>query len=284
MMDEHRNYELKVNAQQARIIIDALDLFSRVGTGQLEEIELVLRNSSPNPEVFEDRNTTDLARAALREVKTILFHFPDIASPVQGQGAHSIVSDIVPVRYRAAYDIQCVLRKAVADAEGMKNLWADPPICAATEEIPLCEAQEVFNIEVLIPRDNVGVMVNAEVHRNGAIICCESCTYSHECANHETAGDYRSEGGFSPDIQIDHPEEKTDVCQVRCYSKCSATTDHAGVGQEWLEPDNRGHTRGVAMYDWEARKLISYEEWLENLEDKIQKKEEQDDRPADYYG
>jgi hypothetical protein len=37
----------------------------------------------------------------------------------------------------------------------------------------------------------------------GMIICLEkSCKFNRECANHETAGDFRSEDGFTPSLSL----------------------------------------------------------------------------------
>lgn len=34
--------------------------------------------------------------------------------------------------------------------------------------------------------------------KEGGIICLETCPYSRTCANHDTAGDFRTEDGFTP--------------------------------------------------------------------------------------
>jgi len=48
-------------------------------------------------------------------------------------------------------------------------------------------------------------MVEIPISKHGGI-CCEDkeCPYNRECANHATAGDFRSEGGFSPEFRIDN--------------------------------------------------------------------------------
>ena len=38
--------------------------------------------------------------------------------------------------------------------------------------------------------------------RNLNPICEESCYHQSECANHTTAGDFRSEGGFTPNLLL----------------------------------------------------------------------------------
>lgn len=43
--------------------------------------------------------------------------------------------------------------------------------------------------------------ITLKIYREGGVVCQEkNCWYMNECANHYTAGDYRREGGFTPDI------------------------------------------------------------------------------------
>lgn len=45
--------------------------------------------------------------------------------------------------------------------------------------------------------------IQVEVHDAGGVSCLsESCQYQKTCANHVSAGDYRSEDGFSPEISM----------------------------------------------------------------------------------
>lgn len=39
------------------------------------------------------------------------------------------------------------------------------------------------------------------------IACKEECPHSKECANHDTAGDFRSEDGMTPNITLDDNDE-----------------------------------------------------------------------------
>lgn len=53
--------------------------------------------------------------------------------------------------------------------------------------------------------------VPIEVIPEGAILChSEICPFRKTCANHETAGDYRAENGFTPyisDLDINYHDE-----------------------------------------------------------------------------
>jgi hypothetical protein len=43
--------------------------------------------------------------------------------------------------------------------------------------------------------------VELKIYEQGGIDCLsKDCAFRKECANHETAGDYRSEDGFTPDL------------------------------------------------------------------------------------
>jgi len=44
--------------------------------------------------------------------------------------------------------------------------------------------------------------VLATVKNYGGIVCFENCIYASSCANHGTAGDYRTESGFSPELSV----------------------------------------------------------------------------------
>ena len=43
--------------------------------------------------------------------------------------------------------------------------------------------------------------IEATILKAGGICCNQdSCPFKSDCANHRTAGDYRSESGFTPEI------------------------------------------------------------------------------------
>lgn len=52
-------------------------------------------------------------------------------------------------------------------------------------------------------KQNPGVEIKLKLYNAGGIDCLEKdCPLKHECANHETAGDFRNEDGLTPDLYI----------------------------------------------------------------------------------
>jgi hypothetical protein len=54
--------------------------------------------------------------------------------------------------------------------------------------------------------------INAEIYPQGGIDCKENCQFSSECANHTTAGEFRSDDGFTPELSIN---QDTITCQTK---------------------------------------------------------------------
>jgi len=94
-------YNLTVTEEQARILTDALDLYSRIGIGQFEEVLQVYDRN-----LKLDEETRDRIRIGL-----------DIAKREAGHprsGSHGIHNEKVDDRFRAAYDLQQVVRNRLA--------------------------------------------------------------------------------------------------------------------------------------------------------------------------
>ena len=91
-------YSLNLSEEQAQIVIRALDCFSRIGIGQFENIL----------EVYDQGALQQgtLARSFVDRVKQEAGHPPN--------GSHGIHHRAVSDDFRAAYDIQQVLRNRVA--------------------------------------------------------------------------------------------------------------------------------------------------------------------------
>lgn len=127
------SYHLEVNSEQAHAIIKALDLFSRIGMGQMEEVEhflswhgvLDLRDESTVTKRDEIRSLCD-------QIKVLLGH------PVNGH--YGIAQEAVPKACRIAYDLQCVLRQKVAGAEGEgpHSVWHHDPM-HLVKDVPLAK-------------------------------------------------------------------------------------------------------------------------------------------------
>lgn len=135
------NYRLEMNSEQARAVIAALDLFSRIGMGQLEEIEHfiawegVLKIREPHTLIMRDA-----LRDLCNQMKAILGH--------PTNGSWGITNAEVPKRCRVAYDLQCVLRQVVGRHEGEQShsVWLHDPL-HVVKDVPLakCEAVKVLS-------------------------------------------------------------------------------------------------------------------------------------------
>lgn len=125
-------YVLTLDPKQARIVIAALDLYSRIGMRQLEEIGSVLSTALNRTE--EDHVVMRGAGAMFRAAKEILGF---------GHG-ESLGIFHAPHAARVAWDIQQVLRKAVADREehDRMSVWRDAPLPAA-HDVPLASCLAV---------------------------------------------------------------------------------------------------------------------------------------------
>ena len=94
-------YTLTCSAEQAALLVRALDLYSRIGIGQFEEIL----------NVYDAQHTMEVslrqdARLAINEAKALAGH-PD-------SGSYGIHSPEVRDEFRAAFDLQRVIRHRLA--------------------------------------------------------------------------------------------------------------------------------------------------------------------------
>jgi hypothetical protein len=108
-----KQYNLELNEEHVAIINSALDLFSRVLMGQLDEVEATLRwhDSTHDFAKFEE------LRHILKRAKATLGH--------PSNGSYGIHQPEVHDRARQAYDIQQVLRYVDAWAREGKNPKTD---------------------------------------------------------------------------------------------------------------------------------------------------------------
>jgi hypothetical protein len=81
-----------------------------------------------------------------------------------------------------------------------------------------------------------------------AIICLEeTCLYRKSCANHVSAGDFRSEDGFTPKLSLG---------QGNVYCK---TTDHLPMSKFDDLPDNLDHLQsGLMLWDDIVEEVENY--------------------------
>jgi len=108
-------YTVTLTEEQLRIVNDALDLYSRLGMGQLEIVEEFLRtrfykryydiNDGP---AGSPVTRGQIVRDQVDTVKALVFDHPP-------NGSWGIADERVPADCREAYDIYQVTRKAVAE-------------------------------------------------------------------------------------------------------------------------------------------------------------------------
>lgn len=97
-----KKYTLTFTEEQAGILVDALDLYSRIGIGQFEECVRVFDHTLELP-----IETRDACKASLDHAKFVIAGLP-------AGGSHGIHNPKVRDVFRAAYDIQQVIRHRVA--------------------------------------------------------------------------------------------------------------------------------------------------------------------------
>ena len=121
-----KTYTLTMSEEQAQVAVRALDLYTRIGIGQFEEAFRVYDPLNSELEPDERRGMEIL----VTEVKRIYGH------PMNG--SHGIHNDKVRDDFRAAYDIQQVIRNRIAfdrNPEGGMQVDFDTP--RAISQLPL---------------------------------------------------------------------------------------------------------------------------------------------------
>lgn len=125
-------YQLNLNPKQARVVIEALDVLTRIGMGQLEIVaEHVPEDDryAPDTPVAIRCRQLDQVKAALQQAKHA------IGQPVGG--SYGIGNPKTTQESKIAYDIECVLRRAVAIEEhhGSHSVWHHLPMHYGTEPL-----------------------------------------------------------------------------------------------------------------------------------------------------
>lgn len=111
-----RRYTLTIDEKQADALIAALDLYSRLHSGQYEELrEIGLARAVGEVDWSRWHRRNDSLISDLK-----LHHFG-----LPGNASHSIHSEKVPLLARIAYDVEQVIRKQVAEDRGMQewHVW-----------------------------------------------------------------------------------------------------------------------------------------------------------------
>lgn len=118
-------YNIEVNEKQARVLIQALDLYSRLLAGQLDELNHLF--------VFNGNIKYNAAEKQIDELKAILF--PDLIAA----SSYGICGEKTPNAAKIAFDIQQAVRNAVAwdkNPEGGFQVDFDKPYKTSNEPIP----------------------------------------------------------------------------------------------------------------------------------------------------
>lgn len=136
-MKKNKRYTLTITEEQANVLIKALDLYKRIGMGQIDEIKHV---TVPAPGHKYKWVELDQTMAIL---KLQLLGWPHINT------AHSIMSKDLPDQFRVAWDIQQVVRNRLAHDSlkpGEKPgiyVYFDEPRQTSKEPLPEIKQVEV---------------------------------------------------------------------------------------------------------------------------------------------
>lgn len=108
--------KLELTDKQVRVVINALDIYSRIGMLQLDAVAHLLGDLGLHQDPWKLKESFDF-------IKHDLFALPPGAS-------HGICSPKVPDVCKIAYDIQCVIRKDIAERENhpRSSVWHGEPL------------------------------------------------------------------------------------------------------------------------------------------------------------
>ena len=129
---EQTKYILEMTEAQARNLVRALDLYSRIGMGQLEAVDQEVRMWSD-----ESLSSHEEREESIKSLKTALFGF--------ARGHRAIMSERVHDQYRLAWDTMKVVRYAVAwHTRPMGGATVDfaTPMKYGSEPLPKCTVKK----------------------------------------------------------------------------------------------------------------------------------------------
>ena len=114
-----KKVSIEMNMNQAKLLIRALDLYSRIGIGQIEEIENLFRFHYSDEEYYNSEKSMEIERL-LHEVKFEMFGLASNAS-------YGITNDKVPDDFKVAYDMIKSLQRPIAIEENHHDfsVWRD---------------------------------------------------------------------------------------------------------------------------------------------------------------
>lgn len=134
----NKKYALYVNEEQARVIVNALDFYSRIHIGQVEEVDSFVRLFVR----YRKDKDLDGMKDAIEAFKKAAF--PELTST----SSYGIHSEEVDDTARVAWDIKQVLRNVVAwnvHPEGGMTVDFDSPMKSSKQPMP--EAKVVQDVD-----------------------------------------------------------------------------------------------------------------------------------------
>lgn len=121
---------LTLNRDDTNILVKALDLYSRLGIGQIEEVKELFRDTMPIENM-------DDAMKFLQEAKFLM-------TGIRGNGSHGIGNPAVGSRYQRAYEIRGALQYAVATNDPSTpsySVWKQLPLALTGHPFPKVEVK-----------------------------------------------------------------------------------------------------------------------------------------------
>lgn len=126
-------YNLKVSKNQAKVISEAVELYTRLHIGQIDQLDSFFLDRT---HTLVDPAALDILRKAYQTIKTRLF--PELVK----NSYHSIRSYVVPEKAKIAYDIvQVINHKLSLDSypNGNYSVYSQDPIQCSKEELSKIE-------------------------------------------------------------------------------------------------------------------------------------------------
>jgi len=143
---DNNHYNLKLSHKHVRVLIHALDVYTRISIAQFERILDDININSATKEV---------ARRLFDEAKRVIYDLPPNASM-------SICSPKLNEYVHIGYELEKVLQKMVAEVEDHMrwSVWRDGPLKLSTEPLPkieICSKPEKWRLKGIHPGDVVRV-------------------------------------------------------------------------------------------------------------------------------
>lgn len=129
-------YRIDLSEQQAKIVAAALDLYSRIGIGQMEIVSEVMVDLNIINPLGTGR---EVITEKLHEIKALLGH--------PKNGSFGICNPVVNDDVKTAYDLECVIKKELTSncvSRVGTNVWSYDPLHTNKKE-PLAEIRTMTN-------------------------------------------------------------------------------------------------------------------------------------------